>query len=70
MLSKARAKIQFDKVKFIQADITKDWDFAIQKYDLVGFSLVLEQIFNKVGEVTLTGSYLYGGELHPFKQYV
>lgn len=70
-----RAKIQSDKVTFIQADITKDWDFTTQKYDLVGFSLVIEhienveQIFQKVGEVTHAGSYLYIGELHPFKQY-
>ena len=75
MLSKAKAKIISDKVNFIQADITKDWDFATQQYDLVGFSLVLEHIenlediFKKVAEVTHTGSHVYVGELHPFKQY-
>ena len=75
MLSKARAKIVSDKVQFIQADITKSWNFITQRYDLVGFSLVLEhienlsEIFEKVASVTHTGSYLYVGELHPFKQY-
>lgn len=75
MLKKARAKISSDKVNFIQVDITKNWFFATQKYDLVGFSLVLEhienleEIFEKVTEVTQVDSYLYVGELHPFKQY-
>jgi ubiquinone/menaquinone biosynthesis C-methylase UbiE len=75
MLLKAKAKINSDKVQFIQADITKDWDFATQKYDLVSFSLVLEhienleEIFRKIAEVTHIGSYVYVGELHPFKQY-
>jgi ubiquinone/menaquinone biosynthesis C-methylase UbiE len=75
MLLKAKAKIVSDKVKFIQADITKEWDFATQSYDLVSFSLVLEHIenlediFRKIAEVTHTGSYVYVGELHPFKQY-
>ena len=75
MLLKARAKISSDKVNFIQADITKDWDFATQQYDLVGFSLVLEhienleEIFRKVAKCTYAGSHVYVGELHPFKQY-
>lgn len=75
MLLKARAKIVSDKVRFIQTDISKDWDFVTQKYDLVGFSLVLEHlenledIFKKVAECTHIGSYVYIGELHPFKQY-
>jgi ubiquinone/menaquinone biosynthesis C-methylase UbiE len=75
MLLKAKAKIVSDKVKFIQADITKEWDFATQKYDLVSFSLVLEhienleEIFQKIAKVTHVGSHVYVGELHPFKQY-
>ena len=75
MLLKAKTKLVSDKVQFIQADITEPWDFTTQKYDLVGFSLVLEhienlgEIFEKVANVTHTGSYVYIGELHPFKQY-
>jgi 2-polyprenyl-3-methyl-5-hydroxy-6-metoxy-1,4-benzoquinol methylase len=75
MLSKAKTKINSDKVQFIQADITKDWDFATKHYDLVSFSLVLEHIenleniFEKIVQFTHTGSYIYVGELHSFKQY-
>jgi predicted TPR repeat methyltransferase len=75
MLNKARQKINSDKVVFKQADINQDWVFATKKFDLIGFSLVLEhienldQIFKQVSETIATGGYLYIGELHPFKQY-
>ncbi len=75
MLGKAKEKIVSDKVQFIQADITKDWDFTNGLYDLVTFSLVLEhiedlsRIFKKLQIITGKGSYIYIGELHPFKQY-
>jgi len=75
MLEIAKNKIQSDKVNFIEGDITKDWTFANQNYDLVTFSLMLEHIedlnavFQKVSRVTAMGSRVYIGELHPFKQY-
>jgi ubiquinone/menaquinone biosynthesis C-methylase UbiE len=75
MLDIAKNKIQSDKVNFIEVDITKDWTFANQTYDLVTFSLMLEHIedlnavFQKVSKVTAVGSHVYIGELHPFKQY-
>lgn len=82
MLAKAKSKINSDKVTFVQADITQDWDFAHgvlrtknNQFDLIGFSLVLEHIenlepiFNKVADSLAVGGYLYIGELHPFKQY-
>jgi SAM-dependent methyltransferase len=76
MLAKAKSKVNSDKVTFVQADITQDWDFAKNKqYDLIGFSLVLEHIgnlepiFSKVTDSLAVGGYLYIGELHPFKQY-
>ena len=75
MLEIAKNKIQSDKVNFIEGDITKDWTFANQNYDLVTFSLMLEHIedlnavFQKVSKVTAMGSRVYIGELHPFKQY-
>ncbi len=75
MLAKAKEKINSDKVNFIQADITQEWNFVNAHYDLVSFSLVLEHIenleniFTEVSKVTSTGSYVYIGELHPFKQY-
>jgi ubiquinone/menaquinone biosynthesis C-methylase UbiE len=75
MLDIAKNKIQSDKVNFIEGDITKDWTFANQTYDLVTFSLMLEHIedlnavFQKVSKVTAVVSHVYIGELHPFKQY-
>ena len=75
MLDIAKNKIQSDKVNFIEGDITKDWTFVNQTYELVTFSLMLEHIedlnavFQKVSRVTAMGSRVYIGELHPFKQY-
>ena len=75
MLSRARQKIKSEKVQFIQADITKAWDFASGPYDLVCFSLVLEHIqyldpiFQQAARVLKPGGHIYIGELHPFKQY-
>lgn len=75
MLAKAKSKIQDKKVQFIQADITKEWNFGEYHFDLVTFSLVLEHIedlndvFTKLKSVVAEGGYIYIGELHPFKQY-
>jgi ubiquinone/menaquinone biosynthesis C-methylase UbiE len=76
MLAKAKTKIQVDNVRFLQADITKDWDFAGEAhFDLLTFSLVLEHIedldlvFQKAKQVVADNGYVYIGELHPFKQY-
>ncbi len=75
MLAKAKEKINSLKVVFKQADITKEWDFVKQQYDLVTFSLVLEHIenldhvFQQVSQSLKVGGHVYIGELHPFKQY-
>ena len=75
MLNKAKEKIGSDNVIFIQADINKEWSFAHKKFDLIGFSLVLEhiedleKIFKQIAANIKTGGYIYIGELHPFKQY-
>jgi ubiquinone/menaquinone biosynthesis C-methylase UbiE len=75
MILKAKEKINSDKVKFLQADITNNWNFTNDKYDLVSFSLVLEHIenldhiFKEAGNVLVSGGYVYIGELHPYKQY-
>jgi ubiquinone/menaquinone biosynthesis C-methylase UbiE len=75
MLDIARNKIKSANVNFSEVDITKDWSFAKATYDLVTFSLMLEHIedlhavFEKLAKVTTTGSHVYIGELHPFKQY-
>jgi ubiquinone/menaquinone biosynthesis C-methylase UbiE len=75
MLAKAKEKINSPQVQFVQADITKDWVFTNQQYDLVSFSLVLEHIekldhiFEQVSQSLKIGGHVYIGELHPFKQY-
>ena len=75
MLAKAKEKITTDKVQFVQADITTDWRFRNQLYDLVSFSLVLEHIetlehiFKETAAALKPGGLVYIGELHPFKQY-
>ncbi len=75
MLAKAREKISSCNVEFKQADITLPWKFVSRQYDLITFSLVLEHIydldhiFNEASKALKTGSYLYLGELHPYKQY-
>jgi len=76
MLAKAKEKVTDKHVKFIHADITKDWHFAAeQKFDIATFSLILEHIenlesiFQKLSKVMQLGGIVYIGELHPFKQY-
>lgn len=75
MLAKAKEKVQSAKVQFHQADITRDWHFVNQPYDLATFSLVLEHIedlnaiFQKLAKTITQNGYVYIGELHPFKQY-
>ncbi len=75
MLAKAKSKINSGKVRFVQADIRTDWNFAEKQYDLVSFSLVLEHIenldhiFMQISKVLQPGGFVYIGELHPYKQY-
>ena len=75
MLKKARQNSAAKNVAFQQADISKDWDFISELFDLVSFSLVLEHfedlnlVFQKVAKVLAPNGFLYVGELHPFKQY-
>ena len=75
MLAKARSKIKTPAVTFVQSDITAEWTFGNEFYDLVTFSLVLEHIadpgpiFRKVAASLKPGGYVYIGELHPYKQY-
>ncbi|MCW3094375.1 MAG: class SAM-dependent methyltransferase [Ferruginibacter sp.] len=75
MLAKAKEKISPGAAQFIQADITSQWTFRDQLYEVVTFSLVLEHIqnldhiFREVAESLVDGGQVYVGELHPFKQY-
>lgn len=75
MMNKAKEKVITDNVNFIQADITKPWDFTTNRFDVISFSLVLEHIenldhiFEQVSKLIQPNGYVYIGELHPFKQY-
>ncbi|HJV19723.1 MAG TPA: class I SAM-dependent methyltransferase [Sediminibacterium sp.] len=75
MLAVAKSKITSGRVAFQQADITQNWDFARQPFDLITFSLVLEHIndlspiLHKAHLALAPGGKVYIGELHPFKQY-
>lgn len=76
MLTKAKEKINSDKVQFVHADITGPWTFTKEQHDFVTFSLVLEHIenldhiFSEVSKVISKDGMIYIGELHPFKQYL
>jgi ubiquinone/menaquinone biosynthesis C-methylase UbiE len=76
MLAEAKKKIKSGHVKFLQDDITHDWNFIKDKYDLISFSLVLEHIenldhvFREASKVINPDGLIYIGELHPFKQYL
>ena len=75
MLRQAQQKITVSHVQFHQADITRNWDFSTDLYDLVSFSLVLEHIenldfiFREAAAAVAMDGHVYVGELHPFKQY-
>lgn len=75
MLNIAKQKITDDNVRFVKADITGDWHFTDETFDLVVCSLVLEHIediasvIQEIADHLRPGGTLYIGELHPFKQY-
>ena len=75
MLVMARQKITANNVSFVKADVTQNWDFTTDTFDLVVTSLVLEHIENLetiiklIAQHLATGGILYIGELHPSKQY-
>jgi len=72
MLQEARQKISDDKIIFLEADITKPWNF--EKVDLITCSLVLEHIeniafiFDQAIRTLNPNGQFYIGELHPYKQ--
>ena len=75
MIEKAKEKINSPNINFIKADISKQWQFVNQKFDLISFSLVLEHIesldfiFRQIEKVIKSNGFVYIGELHPYKQY-
>lgn len=75
MMAKAKEKVRSEKVEFILADMSSEWNFTNKKFELISFSLVLEHIenlhfiFREAAKALSPGGYVYVGELHPFKQY-
>lgn len=75
MLQKAKEKVSSRQVQFVQADVTRPWEFASEPVDLVTCSLILEHIenlsfiFQQAALATKPGGHFYVCELHPYKQY-
>jgi 2-polyprenyl-3-methyl-5-hydroxy-6-metoxy-1,4-benzoquinol methylase len=74
MLQKAMKKITAQNIRFKQADVTQEWNFTTEIFDLISFSLVLEHIQDldfvfKQLRTKINKGHVYIGELHPFKQY-
>jgi len=75
MLGLAKKKINSENVIFQKADITKNWDWTKNKYDLITCNLILEHIedlefiFKQAFSKLNQGGYFFISELHPFKQY-
>jgi ubiquinone/menaquinone biosynthesis C-methylase UbiE len=75
MLEIAVKRPELSTVTFIQADITKPWNFIDAPVSLITISLALEHIadldffFNQASQNLSVGGHIYLGELHPFKQY-
>jgi predicted TPR repeat methyltransferase len=73
--AKAKEKVMAAHVHFLQADITKPWEFVTEKPDLITCSLILEHIkdlqfiFRQAQNVLQEGGHFYICELHPYKQY-
>lgn len=76
MLRKARAKVKAKNVNFCIANLTINWPFPCQEFDLVVGNLVLEHIedlgfiFAEAARVLDEQGRLFISELHPFRQYL
>ncbi|MFV8226459.1 class I SAM-dependent DNA methyltransferase [Christiangramia aquimixticola] len=75
MLNKATEKITSEKVVFIKADLTQNWEIENEFADLITCSLTLEHIkdlnhiFHQAVLKLKKDAYFFISELHPFKQY-
>lgn len=76
MLDLAKKKISENKVEFIKADLTKNWEVKNLFFDLVTSNLILEHIddlnhiFEQANQKLKTNGIFFISELHPFKQYL
>ena len=75
MLEKAKEKAGAANVRFAMMDITKEWNFEDQSFDLIVCNLVLEHIkdlsfiFSEASRTLKEKGRFFINELHPFKQY-
>ncbi len=75
MLEKAREKVKAENVSFSIMDITHQWNFDDQSFDLIVCDLVLEHIadlshvFAEAARTLQPQGKFFINELHPFKQY-
>lgn len=76
MINIAKKKSTADNVKFSMLDITNNWPFTDESYDLIVCNLVLEHIddifwiFSEAGRSLKKEGKFFICELHPFKQYL
>lgn len=76
MLSKAKSKINSDKIKFVQADLKISWEIQNEFADLITCSLTLEHIkeldfiFNQAYQKLKPNGKFFLCELHPARQYL
>ena len=75
MLAIAKQKIPSEDVIFQKADITEEWNWTSDKFDLITCNLILEHIENldfifkqAYAKLNDNGKFFIS-ELHPFKQY-
>ena len=75
MIDQAKAKLRFDHVNFVVADITQPWPFVERSAELIVCNLVLEHIrdlsfiFSEASRVLVDAGRFFCCELHPFRQY-
>lgn len=75
MIEKAMEKVQAENVKFSMMDLTKNWMFDDNSFDLIVCNLVLEHIedisfvFSEASRVLESRGRFFINELHPFRQY-
>ncbi len=76
MLQYAQEKIIDPRVRFMQADISKPWQFTDEKFDLISCNLILEHIqdihfiFQQAASKLNNNGLFFISEYHPFRQYL
>lgn len=75
MINKAKEKVKSENVSFKIRDITKEWNFKENNFDLITFNLILEHIenltfiFEQAHKHLNSKGIVFINELHPFRQY-